>query len=76
MDKPYTDKTLAASQREMVEIFAKCTTTDEILSHIERSTIQPDLKTWLLNSNPDMLETAASLVSKWGSRDPKDGVGH
>lgn len=75
MDKAYTDKTLAASQREMVEIFSQCTTTDEILHHIELSSIQPELKSWLLSCNPDMLETAASLVSKWGSTDPEDGVG-
>lgn len=75
MDKAYTDKTLAASQREMVEIFAQCTTTDEILYHIEQSAIQPELKSWLLSCNPDMLETAASLVTKWGSTDPADGVG-
>jgi hypothetical protein len=75
MDKAYTDKDLAASQREMVEIFAKYTTTDEILHHIEHSAIQPELKSWLLSCNPDMLETAASLVTKWGSIDPGDGVG-
>ena len=44
MDKAYIDKTLAASQREMVEIFSKCTTTDEIRHHIEHSAIQPELK--------------------------------
>ncbi len=75
MDKAYTDETLAASQREMVEIFAKYTTTDEILHYIEHSAIQPELKSWLLSCNPDMLETAASLVTKWGSTDPDDGVG-
>ena len=75
MDKAYTDKTLAASQREMVEIFSKCTTTDEIRHHIEHSAIQPELKSWLLGCNPEMLETAASLVTNWGSTDSTDGVG-
>jgi hypothetical protein len=76
MDKAYIDKTLAASQREMVEIFSTCTATDEIRHHIEHSSIQPELKSWLLSCNPNMLETAASLVTKWGSTDPADVVGH
>ncbi|MBT7958731.1 MAG: hypothetical protein QNL01_14800 [Akkermansiaceae bacterium] len=75
MDKPYIDEELAASQQQMVEIFANCTSSDELMNEIEKSDIQSELKVWLQGCQPDMLETAASLVKKWGSTSPDDGVG-
>lgn len=75
MDKPYIDNELAHSQQLMVEIFARWNSNDELMAEIEKSAIQPDLKSWLLGCQPDMLETAASLVKKWGSTSADDGVG-
>jgi hypothetical protein len=76
MDEPYTDQALARSQTEMVKILSTCTTAIEIRSRINASELQDDLKKWLLSCDPEMLETAASLVTKWGSADPHDGVGN
>jgi hypothetical protein len=75
MDRPYTDPALAASQTELVRILASTTEVEELLGKIAQSGIDASLKAWLLSSDHDMLETAASLVAKWGSEDPNTGVG-
>jgi hypothetical protein len=75
MAEPYTDQALARSQNEMVTILSACTNAGELRRRISDSEIQADLKAWLLSCDPEMLETAASLVTKWGSADSNDGVG-
>ena len=72
MAEPYTDKTLADSQRRIVEIFSECTTAEAIKAKVAESDIQADLKAWLSHCTPEMIETAAILVKKWGSVDKRD----
>ena len=72
---PLIHEDLAAAQLIILEALSAHATASEIHQAVDQSALPHELKQWLLSSDPNMLETAAQLVKKWQSKDPKHAVG-
>lgn len=59
----------AAFQRRFLDVLAEHTRADAIQQSLAQEELSDPQRLWLKTMQPEMLETAAALVKKWGERD-------
>ena len=71
----FDDETLAAFQHAFLEILLRFQHSDDLKAALLADPKCQSMKEWIESMSPEMLETAAGLVKKWGSKDEDLAVG-
>ena len=71
----FDDENLAAFQNAFLEILLRLEHSDDLKAALLADPDCQSMKSWIESMSPKMLETAAGLVKKWGSKDEDLAVG-
>jgi hypothetical protein len=74
-DSPIKDAAWSEFQTAFLEHLRHHVDAEDIKAALLADPAAQGMREWIQSMRPDMLETAAGLVKKWGSKDEDKGVG-